>query len=218
MYRAIMLDLDGTLLDTTEGVLHAVERTIELLGLDKLDSAILKSFVGPPMQLSFQKYYGMQDNKALEAANLFRNIYKEESLFKAELYPTVLDTLKCLKGYGYKMAIATNKSHNNAIDISYHFHVSDYCDYIQGSDFQGKLRKKDIILQCCEKLQCNPEDCVYVGDSIFDLEGAEKCHMKFIAVMYGFGFRPNEAIHSNFLIDRINDFSQLQNLLKINGQ
>ena len=56
MYKAIVFDLDGTLLDTTSGVIYAVEYTINELGLPMLLPDVIKTFVGPPMQLSFEKH------------------------------------------------------------------------------------------------------------------------------------------------------------------
>lgn len=77
MYKGIIFDLDGTLLDTTEGVVNAVERTLFQLELIKPDNLNLEQFVGPPMQDSFQRYFGMDKEEALKAANIFRDNYKK---------------------------------------------------------------------------------------------------------------------------------------------
>ena len=194
MIKAILWDLDGTLLDTTEGVKFAVKKTISQLNLHDLDSRVLDSFVGPPMQESFMKHYGMEANRALEVANLFRKIYKEESLFKAKLYPNTLETLATLKERGFLMGIATNKSHDNAVAIVDYFGIASFCDYVLGSDLSGKLKKADIIAKCLNQLKVTSKDTVYIGDSIYDLEGAEKQGIHFIGVDYGFGFRTGESI------------------------
>ena len=99
MYKAIIWDLDGTLLDTTSGVIYAVEYTIRELGLKMPDEKILRTFPGPPMQLSFKKYYSMGEKDALEAANRFRFNYKNHSLLKAERYPNILEILSYLIYY-----------------------------------------------------------------------------------------------------------------------
>lgn len=191
MYKSVIFDLDGTLLDTTSGVVYAVKYTIDELGLPMPGKDIIASFVGPPMQNSFEKHFEMNKNEALKAANLFRKNYKEHSLFKAELYPDVLECMKKLRDCGYKIAVATNKSHDNAMEILSHFGAADYCDYMMGSDLEGRLKKADIILSCLKELNTSPEESVYVGDSIFDLEGAKTVGMDFIGVTYGFGFREN---------------------------
>ena len=193
MYKAVVFDLDGTLLDTTSGVIYAVELTIKQLGLPRPADDVLKTFVGPPMQLSFEKHFGMEKERALECANLFRANYRDHSLLIAELYPGVMEVLGCLKNKGYKLALATNKSHDNAMAILKHFGVADYCDFMMGSDLAGKLKKADIIEKSLEAIGVEAKDAVYVGDSIFDYEGAQKVGMDFIGVTYGFGFREGES-------------------------
>ena len=193
MYKAVVFDLDGTLLDTTKGVIYAVELTLEQLGLPRPTDDVLKTFVGPPMQLSFEKHFGMEKERALECATLFRANYRDHSLLIAELYPGVMEVLAYLKNKGYKLALATNKSHDNAMSILKHFGVADYCDFMMGSDLAGKLKKADIIERSLEAIGVNARDAVYVGDSIFDYEGAQKVGMDFIGVTYGFGFREGES-------------------------
>ena len=83
MYKNILFDLDGTLLDTTIGVIEAVKITINELGLPSLKPEVLATFVGPPMQSSLMKHFGMEPERALECANMFRANYKKYSLFSA---------------------------------------------------------------------------------------------------------------------------------------
>ena len=193
MYKAVVFDLDGTLLDTTSGVIYAVELTIKQLGLPRPADEVLKTFVGPPMQLSFEKHFGMEKERALECANLFRANYRDHSLLIAELYPGAMEVLAYLKDKGYKIALATNKSHDNAMAILKHFGVAEFCDFMMGSDLAGKLKKADIIQKALDAIGVDAEDAVYVGDSIFDYEGAQKVGMDFIGVTYGFGFREGES-------------------------
>lgn len=195
MYKAIIWDLDGTLLDTSTGVAFAVKYTIRELGLEMPGEEMIKKFVGPPMQLSFEKYFDMGKKSALEAANKFRFNYKKYSLLMADLYPETLNVLKYLKEKGYKMAVATNKSHDNAVNILTHFGISEYCEYMMGADLEGKLKKADIIETCLKELNITSDEAVYIGDSAFDLEGAEKTGLDFIGVTYGFGFREGELLN-----------------------
>lgn len=189
MYKAILFDLDGTLLDTSSGVIEAVKRTIARLNLSALSDEAVQQFVGPPMQQSFQKFYDFGPDRALEAANLFRTNYQKYSLFKAELYDGVIDMLEKLKSLDIKMAVATNKSHDNAVLITEYFGISRYCGFIMGSDLEGKLTKADIMEKCLAELNAEKNETVMIGDSEFDLAGAQATKIDFIAVTYGFGFK-----------------------------
>lgn len=187
-YKAIIFDLDGTLLDTTQGVIEAVKATIDELKLSMPEYETLKKFVGPRMQDSFEKYFNMDSKKALECANIFRRNYKN-FLFSANLYDGALELLKNLKKENYKIAIATNKSHENAISILDKFEILNECDFALGSDLEGKLTKADIIKRCLKELGVSNKEAVMIGDSSADSTGAQIVDMDFIALTYGFGFK-----------------------------
>lgn len=188
MYKNILFDLDGTLLDTTSGVTMAIRKTLQTLHCDILSDEILKNFVGPPMQESFEKYLKCDKNEALKNANIFREIYKNY-LHEAKPYDGILMLLKELESRKIKIAIATNKSHNNAINILEKFGILKYCHFVMGSDLEGKLTKIDIVNICLKELGAHPQDSVLIGDSIVDSDGALENHIDFIAVLYGFGFK-----------------------------
>ena len=189
MYKNILFDLDGTLLDTTIGVIEAVKITIEELGLKMPSPEVLATFVGPPMQNSFMKHFSMEPNHALECANMFRANYKKYSLLSAEPYPGVLELLKALKDKGFKIAVATYKSHDNAMTILDKFGIKQYCDFAMGSDLEGRLTKTDIVNECIKQLNAEKNNTVLIGDSSADSKGASEAGIDFIGLTYGFGFK-----------------------------
>lgn len=189
MYKTILFDLDGTLLNTTIGILKAVKITIGQLNLPMLSDDILKAIVGPPIQNSFEKYFGMDKETALTSANLFRANYKKNSLFDAQLYPGIIDLLESLKKNNFQIAVATNKSHENAMMILEKFGIIGFCDFAMGSDLEGKLEKSDILEHCINHLGAEKKDCLLIGDSDADALGAQKAQIDFLAVTYGFGFK-----------------------------
>lgn len=205
MYKTFLFDLDGTLLDTTKGVIEAVKITISELGLEMPSNEILHAFVGPPMQKSFEKYFGMDKETALKSANLFRSNYNKHSLFMATLYEGVLELLSKLQSEDCKIAVATNKSHDNAMAILDKFGILKFCDYALGSDLDGKLTKTNIVNECINKLNADKLTTVLIGDSTADSKGAYEAGINFIALTCGFGFKskadleniPHVAVFSN---------------------
>ena len=144
-YKALLFDLDGTLLDTSEGIISSVKYAIECTGLEPLSDDKIKSFIGPPIQNTFRKFYNLNDEETSKISAIFRERYSTVDLLKAKLYDSVLETLEILKNEGYVIGIATYKREDYAKNIVEYFGISQFCDVIEGSDFAGKLTKADII-------------------------------------------------------------------------
>ena len=188
MIESVLFDLDGTLLNTTDGVLESAIYAAKTLGYHELPREIMRSFVGPPIQQSFMKWYGCTIEEAQHAANLFRNYYKDNALFKAELYPGVIEMLENLKNIRMKIGVATYKREDYAISILEHFGISQFCDTMHGADNMNVLTKADIINTCISDMSSKNDNVVLVGDTEHDAKGTIESAIKFIGVTYGFGF------------------------------
>ena len=200
-YQLVIFDLDGTLLDTSEGIISAVNYTIHNHGLTDLSLKEIESFIGPPVQVSFKKYFNLSDDRIMELTNTFRNRYKDYDLLKATAYGGIYDVFSSLKRCGVRTAVATYKRQDYASMILEHFNFDQYTDIMLGADHFNKLSKSDIIKLAIEKAQITDySKVVMVGDSDNDAIGAKNLGIDFIGVTYGFGF------HS------INDVNRFDNI------
>lgn len=194
-YDLIIFDVDGTLLDTSEGLIAAVEYTIEKCGLHKLDIEVIKQFIGPPIRESFQKVYQLDDTKAKEITDIFRIRYKDYDLLKAKPYPDIYRVFETVNRLNMKSSIATYKRQDYALNIIEHFGFNKYTDIIYGADEDNKLKKKDIIELCIRAAGVNNYGRVLmIGDSDNDYIGAKTLGIDFLGVTYGFGFKSKEEI------------------------
>lgn len=194
-FTVAVFDVDGTLLDTTEGVIASVRYTISKSGLPELSDKLLKNFIGPPIQNSFKKYYSVNDHEAQELAEIFREQYKNVDLLKAVPYPGIYKVFEDLKKAGIKLAVATYKRQDYATKLLQHFGFDKYTNILYGADSYNKLKKNDIIEKCMADLGINDyTQAVMIGDSDNDAIGAQKLHMNFLGVTYGFGFKTPEDI------------------------
>ncbi len=189
MFKNVVFDLDGTLLDTSEGIIESVSYTIDRLGFDKLPYEKLLTFVGPPIQNSFITHYGCDKIVAQKAANIFREYYKTEALLKAKAYDGIYDLCKELKAGNIKMAAATYKREDYALKLLCYFGFDKFFSSMHGADNNNVLKKEDIILLCLDELGAQKNESVLVGDTDNDAIGAQKADVPFIAVTYGFGFK-----------------------------
>lgn len=195
-FKVVVFDVDGTLLDTSEGVIESVKYTIKKHNLKELDDVTLKTFIGPPIQDSFARVYGLKGPILQELATTFRNQYKDVDLLKAVPYEGIFDLIQKLLDEGMKVAIATYKRQDYASAIMEHFGFDKYTDIIYGADHENKLKKRDIIERALRDSGVTDYmDAVMVGDSDNDAIGAESIGTQFIGVTYGFGFKNAEDVN-----------------------
>lgn len=216
-YEIVIFDVDGTLLDTTEGLLNAVRYTIEMEGLPPLSEDVLKTFIGPPIQDSFAGTYGIEDKQYLqELAGIFRGRYKEYELLKAYPYNGIYEVFDKLVSSGVKPAIATYKREDYAREILHHFGFDRYTDIIFGADDENRLKKKDIIGKCLEKYErLLPDKAIMVGDTVHDAVAANQLGMDFLGVLYGFGFKAAEEVKEYSGIPPAGEAGEIITILKL---
>lgn len=190
--ECVIWDIDGTLLDTTEGIISSVKYVIETLKLTRLSDDELLGFVGPKMHDSLNQYFGLTGERLQNAVDLFRDRYKSKDLFKAKMYSKILDVFEELKRNNFRMAIATNKREDYAIKLCQYFGLDKYVEFIHGTDNFNKLKKSELIQKCIEELKVDKEKIVYIGDTQSDKIASENVGIDFIGVNYGYGFKNNK--------------------------
>lgn len=211
LYNLIIFDVDGTLLDTSEGIISSVKYTINKGGLTELDNSVIKTFIGPPIKESLERIYGLDEVDSTKLTKIFRERYKDYDLLKARPYDGILDLFNYISKLRIKIGIATYKRQDYAENIVKHFGFSQYTDMIFGSDDNNKMRKRDIIDKCiktAEFTDCNT--VLMIGDSESDAVGAKLLGVDFLGVTYGFGFRTKEEIYKSgavYAADNANDIA-----------
>lgn len=185
--KYIFFDFDGTISDTYEGVADILTRTFEKYGIDVKKSDYTK-YIGPPLSDSFTKLIGDRQ-KAYEAVDYFRKLYVgEKAIYKSCLYDGVREMLKdCHEMTGIVTGVATCKKHEEADDLLKYFNVREYIDCLSGLVYNKRESKESILRYAIDSLGVSAKDCVMVGDTIYDVEGAEKLGMDCILCLWGFG-------------------------------
>jgi phosphoglycolate phosphatase len=87
--KAILFDLDGTLIDSSEGIIKSARYALDFFGIEEPDTGKLYQFIGPPLSQSFQRLYGFSEEKSLEAVHVYRERYNKIGIFECGLYPGV---------------------------------------------------------------------------------------------------------------------------------
>ena len=213
-FNVAVFDVDGTILDTSEGIIAAVKYTIEKYGLEVPDTEKMKTFIGPPIQDSFSRFFGLPQKAADEMAAVFRNRYKDVELLRAVPYDGIYELFARLVDNGIAPAIATYKRQDYATEILKAFKFDRFTDIMCGSDFAGRLKKKDIIRNALSEAGLmDLSKAVMIGDSNNDAAGANEIGINFIGVTYGFGFNSKEDVYEFKNVGAADTVGELGNLL-----
>ena len=213
--KAIIFDLDGTLLDTGRGIVKCVNSTLSKMGLASQNEEICKSFVGPPLRKHFLELFKVDEKTADDFVRLFREEYAKDDIFLADRYPEMDECLTALCKC-YPLAVATNKREDLAIKLLEKFEMASYFNAICGSDAASTITKGQIVANAAKRLSVEPTGCLMVGDSVNDAEAAERLGMSFIGVTYGYGFKNENDLTTFSHIGCVPKPVEIESILKKN--
>ena len=188
-YDLVIFDLDGTLADTSPGILNSIRYVQQKMGLPEITIEQMYSHVGPPMEESYRRNFGLEGEELRRAVELHKEYAVKQGYREIEVYPGVPQLLERLHLKGVKTAVATLKAQTTAEKIFAAFGMSTAFDMVLGTDAAAPKTKAQLLEECLDRLQCAKECAVLVGDSKYDAEGALQVGIDFIAVAYGFGFK-----------------------------
>lgn len=188
-YDAILFDLDGTLTDPKVGITKGIQYALSKFNIieDNLDKFI--PFIGPPLKMSFQKYYSLDEITAQKAVEFYRDYQWDKGMYENCVYAGIPQMLATLKNSGKNLIIATSKLTSLAEDILKHFNLYDYFTMIVGSNSDStRVLKADIISYILsEQPELKSQNVVMVGDREYDIIGAQNNRIDSVGVTYGYG-------------------------------
>ncbi len=189
-YKWLFFDLDGTISNTLEGVTNAAEYTFEKLGQTNFDRSLVSQFIGPPLQYSFEVLCGFSPEKTARAIKIFREYYGVRGWKECQLFDGMHELLVSLVEAGYHLAVATSKSEAYALPLLEMLGVRDCFEFVSGScDDIGRTSKSDVIEHALTTLSIFPSEALMIGDTKYDVEGANSCGLDSMGVLFGFGSR-----------------------------
>ena len=188
-YKAVFFDLDGTLMDTSDGIFAGGRYAMETVGVPIPENSRWDLFIGPPLGDCFRLSFGVKDDVIIEElCKAYHEFYMREGRYRAKFYLGILDVVTELKKRGYVLGIASMKNEDLVQEMCQHFGVSQYFDQQLGIDLVGTMTKADLLTKGFKALGLKPSECVLVGDTDFDARGAEGAHCDCIKANWGFGY------------------------------
>ncbi len=210
-YNAIFFDLDGTLLQSGEGVINAVNYMFERMGIKENDQKRLRAFIGPPVKHQLINVYGLDEQQADKAYGLFREYYLNKGVYESRLYKGVEEMIKSLYQSGARIYIATCKRENMVSPILSQYGLLDCFSGIFGAFHDNGIYDKTQVLQnAMLRLNGLPDDSIMVGDRSCDIIGGKAVGLDTAGVLYGYGdYEELVGAGCDYLLESVDDIPKL---------
>lgn len=193
--KAIIFDVDGTLFDTRDGIIQALNYVLKVHGRSEIKKEDEARYIGPPIKESLMEFQGMEELEADKATALYRKSYVEKFIGDSIWYDGAVETLKELKDRGWILGIATMKTMPQLEALVRDFHCGDLFSVLKAAKEDGSLSKSQMLKDIKEEYP-NVEKFVMVGDTMGDYKAAKGAGYEFVAADYGYGdIRDLEAKH-----------------------
>jgi phosphoglycolate phosphatase len=203
--RALIFDLDGTLIDSERDLVDATNATLRHLGRRELPYATVSSYIGHGVANLVSRALGPDGrSQHTDAMNFFLPYYDQHKLDFTRAYPSVPETLEQLAPR--PMAVLTNKPRVMAEQILAALDLAKYFRVIYGGD-SFPVTKPDPagVHASLAKLAAAPENVLYVGDSQVDVQTARNAGIPVAIVTYGFGQRDHATLAADLYLDKLSD-------------
>ncbi len=188
MNKAVIFDLDGTLLNTSIDLMNAVNYALSSFGFSKLNLEQTKAYSGKGNVMLIKRSIGKEVSEDLfnSVFSAYKEYYFDNSTNKTYIYDGIIEVLSLLKLRGYKLAVVSNKMDFLTQKIIKHYY-GDTFDFVTGGRDDMKLKPDpDLVYYAMKKLGVTKENTYYVGDSFGDFTTSINAQVKPIIVTYGF--------------------------------
>lgn len=193
MIEHIMFDLDGTLIDSYEGITNAAAYALKCYGIEIEDRNVLRPFIGPPLDDSFMRFYGFSKEQAWEAVEKYREYFSVKGVHEYRVYDGMAELLRHLHEAGVKLYLASSKPTVFVKQILEEQNLTELFTDVQGANLDGSRMSKEEVLRDVLYANGVTDEMIaegkvaMVGDRKFDMIGAKAFGLVAVGVLFGFG-------------------------------
>lgn len=205
--KAVVFDLDGTLIESLPDIQLATNRTLADFGLGPLDDKTTRGFVGKGSRHLLTKallHYGkVPVDEEIDFAYLqFLHHYSNAPAEGGYVFPGVEETLRALADTGHVLAVCTNKPHEPTVQVLEAYGIADFFGVIVGGDdVENRKPHPDHLLETTLRLKLGKDDVVFVGDSENDIQASVAADMRSVLLTYGYSSLPHDSLGADVIID-----------------
>ena len=209
----IIFDFDGTLGDTRRNIVETMQMTIAEQHLPCRSEEDCASTIGLPLVECFRAMYpDLQDEEAQMCADTYRRIFAENlKTMHPQPFSGVVETLKQLSMEGYKLTIASSRSHASLVELTRDMGISEIISYLIGVDDVEKAKPNpEPVLKTLKVMHIEANQTLVVGDMAVDILMGINAGTKTCGVTWGNGSREElEGAGADFIIDKMEEIVEL---------
>ena len=215
--RAVLFDLDGTLLDTVPDLHAAVCAMLADLGRPALPEEAVRSYVGRGIANLVKRVLAdsldaaEDDSPApAEALASFRRHYARENGRRTQLFPGAREGLEAIRAKGLPMAVITNKAEAFTRPLLEMTGLAEFFSVVVSGDNLPRHKPDPMsLVWTCGRLGVSPTDALFIGDSINDFLAARAACCRVFLLPYGYNEgRPITEVDSDGVVDSILDLAR----------
>ena len=215
--KLILIDLDGTLVDSVPDLAICVDTMMQQLGMATHGEAKVRDWVGNGVERLVRraligKLDGEPDESAFQQAYpIFLNLYQQHNGEHSQLYPGVVPGLDYLQQSGYKICCITNKAAQFSEPLLKDMGIDNYFSIIISGDTLPRKKPDPMpLLYAAEHFNIPTGECLMLGDSSNDVKAARAAGFQIICVTYGYNHgRDIREAEPDAVIDSMAELSEI---------
>lgn len=187
MYKAVIFDLDGTLLNTLTDLYNSVNHALRTFGFPERTIDEVRRFIGNGVKKLMERSTpeGTSEKVNEECLDCFRAHYLQHMSDNTAPYEGVNELIGRLREKGIRTAVVSNKLHSAVVDL-----CKDYFEGIEeaiGVSVEAERKPNPVnVIKVLDTFGITADECIYVGDSEVDVQTAHNAEVKCIGVTWGF--------------------------------
>ena len=190
MERYIVWDVDGTVVDTRRAIAESYLHALKSIGIDDDHGTRIFPYVGRRSTLIFSEHHHLEGEALKTAIKAYARYFETEGLALCTLYPGMADLLESLRQADVLMTVASARSRRQLNMLFCQLDIAQFFGCVCATETDHKAADKpQMVRNCIAFMGVNPQDCVMVGDRIYDIQGGQKAGTRSIGVTFGFGTR-----------------------------
>lgn len=205
-FKFIVFDFDGTIADTHVGIIRTFQETFRQMGLPVLSEEAISATIGLTLKDGFHAAVkDLTETQATQAAEIYRKIFPGIAIPCISVFPGIIEVLEKLRGMGYRMAIATSRSHSSLETIASNIGVDSFFEVMFGAeDVVNHKPAPDMVNLVLKKYSLSPDEVLVVGDANYDLLMGQGAGCRVCGVTWGNQSREKLAsVGPDYIIDDI---------------